>query len=276
MPLLHQTFLNAFADYIVPIQLDNEQFRAKLQREGILPEFCVAAFDGDKMAGFILTGLGEWQGLPTAYNAGTGVLPAYRGNGLTQQLYTFLLPKLRESGVESCLLEVIKENTPALKSYQQVGMQTTRSLDCFRVKKEELLLEADTPENITIGKATKPDWKVYQSFWDITPTWQNSILAIKRSRNDNVVLEARDQNNAICGYIVVFPGSGAVAQLAVAHSYRNQGIGSALLREAVKLVQAPVLLCINVDTAGTGVISFLKQRYFKPILQQYEMQMPVI
>ena len=273
VPELHQTFLEAFADYVVPIQLDAEQFKAKLKREAVDPAFCVAAYHGSKIVGFILTGLGEWQGAPTAYNAGTGVLPAYRGQQLTQKLYTFMLSKLRESGVENCLLEVIKGNEAAIKSYQHVGLQTTRTLDCFRTKKEELLLNVEAPVGIVITNVSKPDWELYQSFWDITPTWQNSVAAVKRSTGENMVLEAKDQTENVCGYTVVYPKSGAIAQLAVARNHRNEGIGTALLREAVKFTQAPSLMCINIDTAGTGVISYLNQRYFKPILQQYEMQM---
>ncbi|GAB3201594.1 ribosomal protein S18 acetylase RimI-like enzyme [Pontibacter aydingkolensis] len=276
MPVLHQTFLKAFADYLVPIQLDETQFKAKVQREGIEPSFCVAAFNGGQMVGFILTGLGEWLGKPTAYNAGTGVLPAYRGHRLTQQLYTFLVPKLRESGVECCLLEVIQENIPALKSYQSIGMQTTRSLDCFRVKKEELLLQAEAPQNITIAKASKPDWDLYQSFWDIAPTWQNAVQSIKRSINENTILEARDEDKRLTGYIIVYPKNGAIAQLAVAKNSRNTGIATALLRVAVKLTDAPALMCINIDTAGTHVISYLQKRYFKRILGQYEMLMTLV
>lgn len=275
MPALHQVFLKAFADYIVPIQLNADQFRAKLRRESIEPGFCVAAFNGIQMAGFILTGLGEWEGKPTAYNAGTGVMPVYRGNHLTQQLYTFLLPKLRESGIEICLLEVIKENVAALKSYQSLGMQITRSLDCFRAKKEDILLTAEAPLNISITHVAKPNWKVYPTFWDIAPSWQNTVAAVRRSMHENIILEARDQDQGLCGYLVLYPNNGGIAQLAVATGHRCRGIGTALLREATKLAHSHALMFINIDTAGTGLISYLQRRYFKKVIGQYEMQMPV-
>lgn len=276
MPALHQTFLKAFADYIVPIQLDAAQFRAKLRREGIEPGFCVAAFTGGQMAGFILTGLGEWQGKPAAYNAGTGVVPACRGHKLTQQMYTFLLPKLHESSIEICLLEVIQENKPALKSYQSIGMQITRTLDCFRAKKEEILLKAEAPANVCIAQSAKPNWKVYPTFWDIAPSWQNTVAAVRRSTHENIVLEARDQEQSLCGYLILYPKNGAIAQLAVTHEHRGNGIGTALLREAVKLTHAPALMCINIDTAGTAITSYLQRRYFKKVIGQFEMQMPVV
>lgn len=275
MPALHQTFLQAFADYLVPIQLNEEQFNTKLRREGIEPGFCVAAYDGDKMVGFIMTGLGEWQGKPTAYNGGTGVLPAYRNQKLTRRLYNFLVQKLRQSGVEQCLLEVIQENTAALKSYEGVGMSVTRSLDCFRSPKQELLLEAPAPEGVSIAKAVKPCWDVYQEWWDMRPTWQNSIDAIKRSKSDAVILEAHDAEQVLCGYIIFYPLNGAIAQFAVHRSYRRAGVGTALLREATKLTESLNLMLINIDTAAPDFINYLKRCHFKRVLGQYEMLMPI-
>jgi len=275
LPLLHQTFLRAFADYMVPIQLNEEQFRAKVKREGIEPAFCVAAFSENEMVGFILTGLGEWQGKPTAYNAGTGVIPAFRGHGLTQQLYRFLLPKLQESGLEQCLLEVICENAPALKSYQRTGFRITRSFDCFRGLKNELLLDMAFPTGITINEVTKPDWAAYTSFWDVKPSWQNMADAFKRSPDPKLLLEARDAQQQLAGYVAFFPNNASIVQLAVKQDKRKCGIGTALLREVVQRAVAPALLVINVDTVGENVISYLNRRHFSRILKQYEMLLPL-
>ncbi|PRY16326.1 ribosomal protein S18 acetylase RimI-like enzyme [Pontibacter ummariensis] len=275
LPELHSTFVEAFADYLVPIQLDYAQFQAKLKREGVTPSFCVAAYEGKQMAGFILTGLGEWEGKPTAYNAGTGVKPQFRGNRLTEQLYGFLFPKLLESGVEQCLLEVIQENAPALKAYKAIGFQTSRALDCFRAMKTELLLQVKAPENVTIGVTQNPDWKNYHHFWDMEPTWQNSTEALKQSPDAKAVLEARDQEAELLGYLVLFLKSGAVAQFAVDKKERGRGIGTALLREAVNLAEAPALMFINVDTTASGFIYYLERRHFKRMLGQYEMKMPL-
>ena len=271
LPVLHQTFLKAFSDYLVPIQLDWPQFTAKLKREGIDPAFCVAAYAGGEMAGFILTGLGEWQGRPTAYNAGTGVVPQYRGHGLTKWLYEFMLPKLQQAGVEQCLLEVIKENQPALKIYKDVRFSVTRTLDCFRSPKQELLLTAEEPGDVVVSATKRPDWKVYRHFWDVEPTWQNTSAALSHSPDDKVVLEARGQENELLGYIALFTKNGAIAQLAVDRSSRGKGIGTMLLREAAKATESPYLMLINIDTAGADFLSYLERRHFVRILMQYEM-----
>src|SRR5690606_26990641 len=90
VPALYDAFLAAFADYILPIKITREEFAIKFKREGVEPTFCAGAYHGRQLVGFVLTGLGERQGKPTAYNAGTGVLPEHRGHGLTKQLYRFM------------------------------------------------------------------------------------------------------------------------------------------------------------------------------------------
>ncbi|WP_242923283.1 GNAT family N-acetyltransferase [Pontibacter liquoris] len=276
LPGLRQTFLQAFADYLVPIQLSEEQFKAKVQREGIRASFCVAAFVGNEMVGFILTGVGAWQGRPTAYNAGTGVLPAFRGRGLTCQLYQFLLPKLRESGLEQCLLEVLQENAPALKSYERTGFRITRALDCFRAPKHTLLLQADEPDDIVLVPAEKTAEATYRRFWDVAPSWQNDFEAIKRSGAACRTLEARNSQQEVVGYIAFFEKNGAVAQLAVGESWRGRGIGSALLRQAMQQTEAPAILFINIETRATSMIAFLERRHFSRVLKQYEMLLPIV
>lgn len=276
LPELHETFLQSFADYLVPIQLNAEQFKTKIKREGVAPSFCVAAYAGTEMAGFILTGLGEWHGKPTAYNAGTGVLPQYRGYNLTQQLYAFMLPKLRESGVEQCLLEVIQENAPALRAYKAVGFKVTRSMDLLRAQKAELLLKEGEPDSITIDAIIKPDWKIYNSFWDAEPSWQNTAEAIKKSPDEKVILEARNKEQDVVGYIIFFPNTGSVAQFAVDKQSRGRGVGTALLREAVQLTSIPSLMFVNIDSTATSLLLYLERRHFRHVLSQYEMLLPIV
>lgn len=276
MPQLHQTFLKAFADYLFPIQLSEKQFKAKVKREGVVPSFCVAAFAGEEMIGFILNGLGEWNGRPTVYNGGTGVVPEHRGKGLTKQLYKFLLPKLKQGGVEQCLLEVLQENAPALKSYQSIGFEITRTVDCFRAVKEDLILPTAPPEGITLVQARRPDWPAYQKFCKFQPTWQNTAVAFNQYPNGKIILEARTNEAELVGFIAFIAANGSIAQLGVHPEYRERGIGTALLREAVHTAENQALQLNNIDTNAEDFIAFLKRRHFKHLLGQFEMLMPII
>lgn len=274
MPELHQTFLKAFADYLIPIQLSTEQFNAKVKREGVVPSFCVAAYKENEMVGFIITGLGEWKGQPTAYNAGTGVVPEHRGNQLTKRLYQFLLPKLKESSVSMCLLEVIRENSPAINTYKSLGFEITRTLDCFRARKDELIFPSASPEGIAITHAKKPDWTAYQSFCRTNSSWQNTAVAFNHYPENKLVLEARTTDSELIGFIAFIVGNGAILQLAVHPDFREHGVGSILLREAVGVIKSPAIIFTNIENSATDLIGFLNRRHFKRFLTQYEMIMP--
>lgn len=276
MTELHQTFLKAFADYLIPIQLSMEQFKAKVKREGIIPTFCVAAYKGNEMAGFIITGLGEWNGKATAYNAGTGVLPEHRGRQLTKRLYHFLLPKLKASGVDLCLLEVNRGNAPALEAYKSIGFENTRTLDCFRGKKDELLFNSGIPSGVTISVNKKPDWSAYQAFCNCDPSWQNTTIAFNNYPGDKLILEARTADAGLAGFIAFIIETGAVLQLAVHPDLREQGIASALLQEALGKIANPAVIFTNVDRRAATMNAFLDRRHFKRFLTQFEMLMPVI
>ena len=56
------------------MQLNAEQLRAMLTRRGFDPTLSFAAFDGAQIAAFTLNGIGNFNGVPTAYDTGTGTL----------------------------------------------------------------------------------------------------------------------------------------------------------------------------------------------------------
>ena len=110
---LYECFLLAFSDYEVDMRMSVEQFQQRLMRDGVSLPMSAAAFDDERMIGFCINGAGEWQGKPTAYDAGTGVIPGYRGRGVAKELFAFLERRLKDAGVVQYLLEVLTSNIPA-------------------------------------------------------------------------------------------------------------------------------------------------------------------
>ena len=84
---LHECFLTAFADYEVDMRMSREQFRQRMTRDGVSLEVGAGAFHGERMIGFCMNAIGEWQGKPTAYDAGTGVISEHRGCGIAKELF---------------------------------------------------------------------------------------------------------------------------------------------------------------------------------------------
>src|SRR5689334_1558578 len=129
---LYACFLDAFSDYQVDMQMSEQQFAQRLTRDGVQLEISTGAFDDDRMIGFYINALGDWQGKLTAYDAGTGIVHDYRGRGVAQELFAFTVPRLKERAVSQYLLEVLTSNEGAIALYRKLGFVEVRRLTVFR------------------------------------------------------------------------------------------------------------------------------------------------
>ena len=73
---LYEAFLEAFADYSVPIRLTLDEFQEVHRRRGVRYDLSVGAFDGDVLVGFTFSGMGAWVGSVVGYDSGHGAKPA--------------------------------------------------------------------------------------------------------------------------------------------------------------------------------------------------------
>ncbi len=214
---LFECFLDAFSDYQVDMRLSRDEFEQRLARDGVRLEISAGAFDESRMVGFYLNALGEWQGRQSAYDAGTGVIPAYRRQGIAEELFRFMVPRLKDAFVEQYLLEVLTGNERAVALYTKLGFVETRRFAVFR---RSVPL---TPEvGIEIRPVDEPDWELFKSFWDGDPSWQNSIDAVERVANDRVVLCAYVDETCV-GYGIAFKPWVSLMQLAVAPCAEKKG-----------------------------------------------------
>ena len=262
---LYECFLAAFSDYQVDMRMSREQFEQRLVRDGVRLEISAGAFDGTRMIGFYVNASGMWLGKLTAYDAGTGVIPAYRGQGVAKELFAFMLPRLKEASCSQYLLEVLTGNKAAVSLYRRLGLVETRRLAVFR-RSEPVKPASD---GVVVRLLDKLDWELFKSFWDGYPSWQNSIDAVERITTDRVVICA--YVNARCaGYGVAFRPAASLMQLAVAPAHRRQGIGSKILSALQR--EAPEILKVNnIDEDLKGTMAFFEANDFKLVLEQYEM-----
>ena len=262
---LYDCFLEAFSDYQVDMQMSQEQFEQRLLRDGVQLEMSAGAFDGDRMIGFYMNGIGTWQEKRTAYDAGTGVVPEYRGRSVAQELFGFVAPRLKEAGVVQYLLEVLSDNERAVKLYRKLGFVETRVFTVLRT--EELAESLDELAGVTIRGIEDADWTLFQSFWDGYPSWQNSVAAVERAANQRVMLGAFMDGECV-GYGVVFRPAGMLMQLAVSPQYRRRGIGRRLL---AALSKGESLKVNNIDEELQGTLAFFEDYGYSVKLKQFEM-----
>ena len=261
---LFDCFIEAFSDYQVDMQTSREQFEQRLARDGVRLEMSAGAFVGSQMVGFYMNALGEWQGKQTAYDAGTGVIPAYRRQGVAEQLFAFMVPRLKEASIEQYLLEVLTGNERAVALYLKLGFVVTRRLAVFR--RSDLVKSLG---DSSIRRVETPEWELFKSFWDGYPSWQNSIDAVERVRNETVLVCAYVDDMCV-GYGVAFKPWASLMQLAVAPAHRRKGIGSKILA-ALQTEIRESLKVSNIDEEMKGTLAFYNSSGFKMVLEQYEM-----
>ena len=263
---MRKTFNLAFIDYIIPIHLSHGQFIQKIiQKTNISFKYSVGSYYNRKLVGFIYNSLNYYEDKKTAYNGGTGVIADFRGNRLTERMYESVLPKLMKNGIEQCILEVISNNKPAIKVYENLGFKRTKFYHCMKLTDQSPYLQKIKNKDSDLVVTTNPEWKKYSSFCDYStcfldsfpllkknkknfdlvvtsnPKWKeysnfcdystcflDSFPLLKKNRKNETIIEAY-LNNQLIGFLVFNRNMGRVEQIGVDHKYRGQGIGSILI-----------------------------------------------
>lgn len=263
---LTAVFNEAFKNYFVNLHFTSEQLAFKFKVDGVKPHLSVGAFDDRKLVGFIFHGTNDNATNLIAYNAGTGVAPAYRGLHLPKKMYEFILPALKNGGIKTILLEAITENERAIRIYKSLNFSIVRKVDCYKAT-----VDLDKKENkhqVTVSE--KVNVATLEKWWNFQPAWQNSFYAINKQleRVINLVVQ---KDEVMLGYLILNLVSGRVMQVAVRPEFRKQGIGTALFKAAVE--RKKELTLINMDECDIITAGFLKNMGFEYTISQYEMKL---
>ncbi len=267
--VLQEAFVDAFSDYQVKFDLPLWKFQRMLQRRGFTPGISVGAFKEGRLVGFVLNGLRDWEGKLTSYDLGTGVIGEYRRQGITSNILSNLRELLREKGIEQYLLEVIKTNTSAYQLYLKQGFEVVREFACYQLDKKAYQPRI-TYEVESAAQISAIEWERLQSFWDYSPSWQNSVDSINALAEVFHYSIVR-QDGVIVGYGIMDKSSGDIAQLAVDQRYRHRGIAGSILSDLMLHTESERASILNVDERDEGMKSFLKSVGFVDALGQYEM-----
>jgi ribosomal protein S18 acetylase RimI-like enzyme len=268
---IHQAFLKAFSDYIVPMQLTVDQFLEMMTRRGANFPLSVGAFVDGELAAFNINALETFGGIPTVYDVVTGVIPSQRRKGIATSLFEFSLPRLRQTNALRYVLEVIATNQPAFATYQRIGFQIIRGLQAFNRKM--LVQPSRQPADELSFQQIELNWQQIKDFWDWEPSWQNSIASMTRSRAKKITLGAFVDKKLV-GYGIVYPGTGDIPQFAVERSYRCRGIGTHLIHALQKaMITISPARVVNVDVRAASTLTFLKGIGFDALTSQHEMEL---
>ncbi len=271
---IHDTFVRAFADYEVDMRLPLGRFSAMLHRRGYAPALSIGAIERDELVGFLLNAVRDWQGVPTAYNTGTGVVPEFRRRGVTKRMFREARVPLGDEGVRRYLMEVINENMPAKRLYRQLGFERVRGLTCYTAEGRRLRPGPGCDVELKEVPVRGLDWGLVRTFWDFYPSWQNStdsVMAASAGMRCVAALVGEGEEREMVGYGVIEPVTGDLPQLAVRWDYRDQGVGRAILDRLVALCEARRVAVVNVEEGAEGPRGFLEHLGFAVFTEQSEL-----
>lgn len=271
LPRIHETFVTAFSGYTVPVERALDDTVHTLARRGVHYRLSVGAFAGDDMVGVMATGFGPYQGIPTAYDIFTGVIPGYRGRGIAGGMLDFAAPSLARLGAERFVLEVIQTNVPAVTAYERAGFESVRELVCMLLPRDAMCAET-LADGVTVEVMESPDWEHLRKFWDWEPSWQNAIESVERSAAEITVLGAMRGRECV-GYAVLELPSNDVAQIAVAPSHRRTGVARSLCGAVARRAHpgSRTLRFMNIEGAAEADLAFFYSLGAEELVRQFEM-----
>ena len=263
LAVIVDVFTQSFSDYRIPMMPTEDSLRAKMISENIKPQTSAGAFAEGKLVGLILNGVDEIDGEKRVFNAGTGVIPEYRGQQATEKMYSFIIPLLKQQGYKYHQLEVLRDNIRAKKVYEKVGFTDYRQLSCYKG-----IVDKPLADGIVIKEAGMPDWNLAKSFWNVEPTWQNNIHSVQRS-GDRYKTALAYLDNDFSGYVVYDPVSRRIKQFAVRRDARGKGVGTALFSH-VNIMTGQIVLT-NYDESDAESHKAFTAWGLEPQYPMYEM-----
>lgn len=268
---LFDAFSNAFSGY--ERTWNRGEFDRLLKRRGYVPDLSFGAFDGDKLVGFIINGIGTYGGLRTAYDAGTGTIKECRGQGLTTRMLQESMPLLRQEGIKQYVLEVLQHNDAAVGIYKKAGFTVARELDYFVANMSEVANRA-LPQQFSIEEIDLRQLESASDFHDFQPSWQNTYDAVMREPSYFKFIGAYSGRELV-GFGLIEPDTGDIPQIAVRKEHRRQGVGSAILQRLLQHNKHSTVKVINTDSTYEPISAFLKHNGIHPRGKQFEMVLPL-
>jgi ribosomal protein S18 acetylase RimI-like enzyme len=238
--------------------------------------------DPGELVGLAMLGIRDLRG----WCGGFGIVPEYRGRGLAAHLIAGLITQARRAGLTTLQLEVLTQNTAAIRVYRNAGFEVTRDV---------LILAAEAPqvqaaigpshrrdeyrsELLTLEQALAVQNAVAMSPQPAYP-WQRDLASLITGRKVQCRLATREgRPRALLIYRIV-PSSGAISidrcifdEEAAAHALLGRAIEEAMAAHSAAEGTGLTLHVLN-EPEGSPLLALLQPLGFRATNRQHEMKL---
>jgi GNAT superfamily N-acetyltransferase len=253
---IYKVFEDAFAGYFVTFEKKPEVHIERWLSAGV--DFSLSygvKVDGKLVAFLLLAPRKE-----VVMNLATGVMKEFQGKGFTSLMYEEIFRALPAKGFQKARLEVITENTKAIRAYEKSGFHQTRKLLCWKGKLEGL---ARASGNYEVKKVLLTH--EHESLTPYPYAFEQSGPVVLR-RSGMLELHELRENKTLVAYAVFNPSQMNLVQLGGDSPEKIAG-----LLHSMKLEGENVGM-VNVDERNETVNGLFRSRGMTNYLSQYEME----
>jgi len=268
---IYSTFVEAFEDYAVNVAaVTEQQFLQRARKNDWQPQLSSGIEIKHELVAITLIGTDAVDQELIAYDICTGIVPKHRGKGVAGMMLNHIIPRLEDAGVKAIQLEVIQENSAAIRAYQKAGFRTLRGLVGFEAN-AIAIRAACWPGRISpVGLS---EVFALSSSQEYRPSFEQRDRALQALEQNLMVLGAFDQDQCI-GVIVFDSDSHWLMRLVVQRNRRRMGVASALLHKLSRLLEpGTVIKAVNIDADDSATIGLVKKCGFSESHDQWEMRL---
>ena len=254
-------FLLAFEDYIIKMPTDKDYYWERWKASKVDYKYSYGMVDEGRLVGFIINAIDKREGILTAFNTGTGVIPAYRGRRIVQSIYEYAFKDLLKYGITRCTLEVITNNDKAVRLYEGIGFKKTKTYKCYA---GDIMIDEKSNFKLEEISLSSADWdslpnQDYYS-WD----FQKETLL-----GGNYFLYRVLFDNKPESFFIINPKNTYLAQFDILNA--NDGSWKRLF-SAIKNISGKIKVN-NVDDRLHDKLYYLSLYGLKNAVDQYEMEL---
>jgi ribosomal protein S18 acetylase RimI-like enzyme len=256
--------LMAFEGYFVTMPSDPVYWEGRFQAARVDWTCSFGLFDEGELVAFIINGIDQRGTNKIAFNTGTGVVPKYRGQKVVDQLYEYAFPFFEQQKITHYALEVVQENSRAIRVYERIGFSITKEYYCFKGKLATSGYQT-TLEETSIDKIQHSKEHLY--------AWDNSTSALKNSPEGMYTCyEVLNLEQEKIGFFVINPASGYLPQFEIYKTDLREDWN--LLFDGIAQINRAIKTN-NVDGQRMDQRAALINLGLENSINQYEMERPM-
>lgn len=251
----------AFSDYSYPINFSEVTLNKFIKASNINKSLSFCAYSDEIMVGFIFNSSSIYKDELVVFDAGTGVIPEFRGQGVFTSLYAYVERQLNRIGIKKYYLEVLQQNTRAKTLYNNNGFMVTREFSVLHLTTSSI--NYNNPI-IQYKSLEKFDFSCVNNLTLIDPSYEHSYNVI--IKNPELYRVAYLENDCkLTAFCVFSIDNGSLITLAYSNIFS--------LKEIIKTIASSYksITAKNIDTSYSALINMMYSIGFTQITSQYEM-----